>query len=309
MALRSLGALALASASAVSAFQNTSPFFLFSTSDRLQLFDNANSQLLSANALNTYLKQSLAECAPSGTSETYIVVHQAGASTSDYQDDKSAPYLSGWLDGSDPQIKQKIVVPEVVGRTYPLIETVQTTLNECGGTAEWLNHKNVTDNTGKSYAGRVREGPQIITISYPALSAQNSADKLAEHDALLSDFIHNYMKDEQWTVIYVTTPRDAPEELATQAYEMDEPFPDNVNIELKRDVDSHEKERVLEGGLFEKYMFLSPANANLLGLFMGLTAAVPLFLILYVGISALTSLEVSYFAFSKEMGPVAQKKQ
>jgi hypothetical protein len=42
---------------------------------------------------------------------------------------------------------------------------------------------------------------------------------------------------------------------------------------------------------------------------MGLTVSIPLLLILYVGISAVASLEVSYFAFSKEMGPSAQKKQ
>jgi hypothetical protein len=42
---------------------------------------------------------------------------------------------------------------------------------------------------------------------------------------------------------------------------------------------------------------------------MGLTASLPLLLILYVGIRAVSSLEVSYFAFSKEMGPAGQKKQ
>lgn len=42
---------------------------------------------------------------------------------------------------------------------------------------------------------------------------------------------------------------------------------------------------------------------------MGLTVALLLFMILYVGISAIAGLEVSYMAFSKEMGPQAQKKQ
>ncbi|KAF2809889.1 uncharacterized protein BDZ99DRAFT_442222 [Mytilinidion resinicola] len=300
MAVRSLGAFALASACAVSAFQNTSPFFLFSNTDQLQPFDNASPRLLSANTLNSYLKRSLAECAPSGTPHNYIVVHQLGASTCDYQDDKSTPYLSGWLDGSDPQIKQSIVVPEVVGQVY--LETIQMTIGEkCKGTFEWINIKDLSDHT--AYQTRVSGSPRVITIVFPALPVQDSAEKLAENDAFLSDFIHNHMKDEQWTVIYVTTPRDGLEEVVAQTYEMDEPFLGTTNIELKRDVDSHANEKVLEGGLFEKYMFLSP------GLFMGLTAVVPLFLILYVGITALTSLEVSYFAFSKEMGPAGQKKQ
>ena len=56
-------------------------------------------------------------------------------------------------------------------------------------------------------------------------------------------------------------------------------------------------------GLFETYNFLSP------GLFMGLIATFLLGSILYVALSAISSLEVSYGAFSKEMGPAAQKKQ
>jgi len=85
---------------------------------------------------------------------------------------------------------------------------------------------------------------------------------------------------------------------------MDASFPESVQMELKRDLSSHAKrENSTEGGLFEKYQYFTP------GLFMGFAAIIPLFLILLVGIRALTSLEVSYFAFSKEMGPNAQKKQ
>ena len=55
--------------------------------------------------------------------------------------------------------------------------------------------------------------------------------------------------------------------------------------------------------LFEKYQFFNP------GLFMGLLVALLLLSILGVGFSALGSLQVSYGAFDKEMGPAAQKKQ
>jgi len=40
---------------------------------------------------------------------------------------------------------------------------------------------------------------------------------------------------------------------------------------------------------------------------MGLTVSILLMSILYVGITAIAGLEVSYFAFSKEMGGQAQK--
>lgn len=42
---------------------------------------------------------------------------------------------------------------------------------------------------------------------------------------------------------------------------------------------------------------------------MGLMAMFFMLAILYVGLKALSSLEVSYGAFDKEMGPAAQKKQ
>ncbi|KAL8990054.1 MAG: hypothetical protein Q9177_001202, partial [Variospora cf. flavescens] len=56
---------------------------------------------------------------------------------------------------------------------------------------------------------------------------------------------------------------------------------------------------LIDGPLFERYAFLSP------GIFMGLLIAIPLFLVLYVGVSAVGSLQVSYAAFEKEMGPAA----
>jgi hypothetical protein len=42
---------------------------------------------------------------------------------------------------------------------------------------------------------------------------------------------------------------------------------------------------------------------------MALITFIILMSILYAGISALASLQVSYGAFDKEMGPAAQKKQ
>lgn len=41
---------------------------------------------------------------------------------------------------------------------------------------------------------------------------------------------------------------------------------------------------------------------------MGLIVSLLLFVILYVGVSAIAGLDVSYMAFSKEMGPQAQNK-
>ena len=83
-----------------------------------------------------------------------------------------------------------------------------------------------------------------------------------------------------------------------------------MHTDLKRDLHSHIRRasNSTSGGnnnnaaLFEKYGFLSP------GIFMGLLTVLLLFMILYVGITAIAGLEIPVMAFSKEMGPSGQKK-
>lgn len=93
-----------------------------------------------------------------------------------------------------------------------------------------------------------------------------------------------------------------------QVYEYDEPYPSSLHTDLKRDTNAYPRASNSSNlnsdlPLFEKYQFL---NA---GIFMGLLVTIVLLMILYVGISAISGLEVSYGAFSKEMGPAAQRKQ
>lgn len=85
--------------------------------------------------------------------------------------------------------------------------------------------------------------------------------------------------------------------------------------------DKHKNKK--KGSLFTDYQFLSPGKDSdlsinnfiypltRLGLFMGLITTVILGTILYVGLSALNSLQVSYASFDKENGPAgaAGKKQ
>lgn len=126
---------------------------------------------------------------------------------------------------------------------------------------------------------------------------------------MLGQFIVGQAKSQDYTVIYITSPQNESQANAQRqqeqyAYEMAASYPDGVQMELKRDLSAHTKRaNATEGGLFERYQYFTP------GLFMGFAAIIPLFLILLVGIRALTSLEVSYYAFSKEMGPNVQRRQ
>lgn len=116
-------------------------------------------------------------------------------------------------------------------------------------------------------------------------------------------------------------------------YEMDSSFSSSQShLGIKRDFSVHGK-RADDGGnvtlpdapLFEKYQYFTPGSLSSfswrggglmlesllkldLGIFMGIIVILPLFMILYVGISAVGSLQVSYAAFDREMGPQMAKK-
>lgn len=112
-------------------------------------------------------------------------------------------------------------------------------------------------------------------------------------------------------MVYTTSPSTVapqPDHAEPEWYEMDPLFQAPIQMELKRDLSHHKRASndtitLPDGPLFERYQFLTP------GLFMGFLVAFILVMILYVAINGVASLQVSYAAFDKELGPVAQKKQ
>jgi len=125
------------------------------------------------------------------------------------------------------------------------------------------------------------------------------ADIIKDHE--LGQLLQKYETDGDYTVVYFSNPNEF------KPYEAE--FADSVHMELRRQaaplqaVGRREGKAADKLPLFEKYQFFTP------GIFMGLLAAFVMLSIVYVGISALSSLQVSYGAFEKEMGPAAQRKQ
>jgi hypothetical protein len=152
--------------------------------------------------------------------------------------------------------------------------------------------------------------PRVVYVQFQDLPTDHHdrSSKLAEHDAFLHAVISEVGND-KYTVIYTTTPPAgdfiASSYEAAINYEMDDSFQSVLHTDLKRELGSGHalKSNGSDKALFDKYEFTSP------GIFMGLSVGLLLFIILYVGITAVASLQVSYFAFSKEMGPSQQKKQ
>jgi len=295
VAIRRIWAFALAISSAA-AFKDTSPFFFFSTSP---LTNTAfeHTQLTTSSSLDSRIYESLASC----PSDTYIIVSQPEVSAKDYSGKLAAPHLRQWLNKTEKQISSTLAIPEVAG-DLDAHSISQRLEQACKAEVLRVDASTGTIPNDGNY-------PRIVRVEFSSLPSQpnDRTLKLAEHDSFLHAVISELGGD-KYTVVYTTTPPTPQHIAASQypippTYEMDDPYASVLHMDLKRDVDSHANSNGSNLALFDKYQYLSP------GLFMGIMVFLILFSILYVGITAVASLQVSYFAFSKEMGPSAQKKQ
>lgn len=183
---------------------------------------------------------------------------------------------------------------EAVPNFYQSLEQAESRFS----VAEVAGHLDVKELS--NYIREVCDGKSasVDEVDLEPLAPTQSAT-LKENDDHLALILDQYATEGSYTVIYTADPRT--EKPKTYTAE----FQDSTHVELKRQLQQFGKRANVTSNLplFEKYQFFTPA------IFMGLLALVVLLSILYTGISALSSLEVSYGAFDKEMGPAAQKKQ
>ncbi|KAK7397665.1 hypothetical protein QQX98_012964 [Neonectria punicea] len=263
-------ASALALAVPSAAFSDSSPLILLSTS----AFPDASTsnQIRTSSSAIEEAKNILSAC----PSDRYLFVSQPGINSAELASSACAmPHLCRAVD--DSRIHGKFIVSEVVGHlTKAGLENFVTTACE-------QKNKHVI----------------VEELSLPPLTS-NRAGSLADSDDALSRSLDGLSLSESYTILFVGTPGE-------QIYEPE--FDDRLRMDLKRDLRSSPMRRADNGTerdrrpLFEKYQFFTP------GIFMAIITAIVLFSILFVGLRALASLEVSYGAFDKEMGPAAQKKQ
>lgn len=135
-------------------------------------------------------------------------------------------------------------------------------------------------------------------------AARRSAVEL--HDAFVNTVLE-ILAPRRITLVYVSSPIDgltaeekkAAADKAQQAAARAALELRSVGLEARAEKGN---ETVVGGGLFHRYQFFTPA------IFMGYMALFLMLGILYVGLSAVSSIQVSYGAFEKEMGPAAAKK-
>ncbi|KAK4500195.1 hypothetical protein PRZ48_008381 [Zasmidium cellare] len=285
MLIRGLTALLLA-ASAVDALRDAYPFVLLST-EAIPSSTLQSTQLSTAQKLQTSLLNALSAL---DANTQFIFIEQGGVSASDLRDGSAMPKLRRRI--GDSQYKSMVQVPEVLG----------------GVDLESLAEK----------VGGERSSVVVVPGVVEGESVEGRRQVLGDTDSSIENTLSERLSNHtSHVIVYVSVPfsHEASEDVKQeQDYKMDEPpFHEVMHTDLKRDLERGLRRRQETGGddfqrdlpLFEKYQFLTP------GIFMGLSVSILLFGILYVGISAIAGLEVSYMAFSKEMGPQAQgqKKQ
>ncbi|CAI7593755.1 unnamed protein product [Penicillium glandicola] len=284
------GLLALGAA-AVNAFRDTSPFFLASTSEVL-----TNSAYIQTGAsLLENLSSSLSTC----PSDYYVVVYQPGVHSSDFATRKSAPRLGAKMLGKDSSIRSKMSVNEVTGLVEP--KDIKTLLEK-----KCKAQTTAVDASSGSYPSSFEKGPRIIDVEFPMLSlGSDRAQQLSGFDGFLADVIDRLPSPSKYTILYVTSPREFPETDSVIYEASGDSYQDSVHMELKRDYSaqgSASSSSDTSTSLFEEYQYFTP------GIFMGLMATFLFLAILYIGINALSSLEIPYAAFEKDTSAAIQKK-
>ncbi|KIW42390.1 uncharacterized protein PV06_05949 [Exophiala oligosperma] len=294
MRLLRLSALVLAAGSA-HAYLDTTPFFMFSTSELL----NPDSRLQSASSVVSNVAISLSTC----PSDYYVVVSQSGVSSHDYESIKNTPVLAQALSRQSARgVRSSMVVPDVTG-SIDSSSWIDLLRSKCGVQVTEI------DASKGAIPATISPAPRLLKITLPKPSSQRQSD-LAQNDAFFASVL-DMLPIQNYTVLYTTARSGLVEEVEPKEYDMESQIQESLHIDLKRDLGldaragsgTKSNQTMIDGPLFDKYQFFTP------GIFMGLLVSFLLLSILYVGISALASLQVTYAAFDKEMGQLAAKKQ
>ncbi|KAK2602553.1 hypothetical protein N8I77_009071 [Diaporthe amygdali] len=270
-------------ASTAAAFSDSSPLVLFSTS-KLLIPSGETSQLQSTSRALHTTHDILSSCPTS----RYVLISQPNVHASDLRNPQSgvchSANLCSAVDGED--VKGRYDVAEVIGDDISL-----------DGLSNYI--KAACAEAGK------KDGLSVNEHRLEALPTQKGdarATKLAENDVEIGDILSGAQASgDDYTVIYFSSPH------SPAVYESEYVESDAIQMELKRRTAEVIEPRAGNANdssapLFVKYQFFTP------GIFMGLVGTIIMLAILYVGLSAVSSLEVSYGAFDKENGPAAQKK-
>ncbi|KAL1855764.1 hypothetical protein VTK73DRAFT_8476 [Phialemonium thermophilum] len=282
----SLASIAIACVAEAQAFSDSSPFILFSTAEFSAPSENAQLQTRAS------VLRSVTDILSSCPTDRYLLASQPGAHAVDIRDEQSSCSM--------PNLCRAIASERVHGR-YGVAEVVTSSGAEHDGNPQVAGFQSLADSIQSACQSR---GKSVGVDEVKLAPLSGSVDSVkrretrANNDYELGKFLDAL--DGDYTVILYSEPS------GPLVYEPS--FQEPVHMDLKRQLDplvlrSRADSLPDNRPLFEKYQFFTP------GIFMALIVAAVMLSILGVGLKAVASLQVSYGAFDKEMGPAAQKKQ
>ncbi|RMZ80647.1 hypothetical protein DV738_g2630, partial [Chaetothyriales sp. CBS 135597] len=289
--------------STASAYLDTSPFFMFSTSELL----NGATKISTAEAVTSEISQSLSRC----PSDYYILVSQPGVTTDDYRSRRTSSSLSQYVAGKtggdssvSNNIRSSLSIPEVIGTV-----DVSALAKEVAQACEIAQVD--IDATAGSIPAVLPSGRSVVTVQLAAPLGLTREHDLSQNDGLFASLLDLIPSSASYTVVYTTSTDSMDKNEHRQGTASDITQQSSLHLDLKRGTKRQPTRRsssdkddntLVDGPLFHRYQFFTP------GIFMGFLVGFILLLILYVGISALASLQVTYAAFDKEQGQLAPKK-
>ncbi|KAK4669792.1 uncharacterized protein QC763_206090 [Podospora pseudopauciseta] len=281
--------LACTAATSVNAFTDSAPFILFSSADLPT--PNSNPQLQTSSSVLSTIKSLLSGC----PTDKYILISQPNLHAADIRTSEHCLHTPNLCKATRAQnTKSAFSVAEVIGQisATELKELVAQSCKDVKGGAMQLLEVRMRGLPPVVVGGDEKERVEIL---------EDNDYRLGERMSALDE------EGEGYTVMVFSDPAELP------PYRSEFDGVATGHMDLKRGLDGEFEGVVVNGrgneterdtrGLFEKYQFFTP------GIFMALITLVIVLAILTVGLKALASLEVSYGAFDKEMGPAAQKKQ
>ncbi|KAL7267758.1 hypothetical protein RUND412_009643 [Rhizina undulata] len=285
------------------AFEDTSPHFIISSSN----FDSGSPSqaYMPIEAFVNVAEQVVGRC----ESDAYILANQPGLHATDFYGEGSAPQLKKVLDVAGAS--RSLVVANGFKTDKPTEETVEQLLRfameKCDAKVEEVDAKTGAFPTFSDMK------PKIIRVELeelPEAPGKERRQAVAQNDAFLHSIL-SLLPTSKYTLIYTSTPLSAAAEIyEQQQHELKRDLAGST-ILRRQEIDEEEPEEpqpsnnstLTNGNLFTKYQFFTPA------FFMAYIAAFFLLTVLYIAMSAVSSLQVPYGAFEKEMGPAAAKKQ
>jgi hypothetical protein len=250
MRLFPAGALAL-TIGAVNAFRDTSPFFIFSTSEAANLHNaghsaNSNSRLRAASSLTSDVSSILSQC----PTDIYIIVSQPGVQPSSYASGKTTPALSTRMrDGKKQGIQSSSTIDEVVGNLN--VESWHNLLEkDCGAYIVEVD----------AIAGIPTEQKTMPVVYNVWLPAPTTAQDLTDNDAFFAS-VMDVVPSQTYTVLYRRV-----QVAETGVYEMESQVQEAMHIDLRRDLSGGMRKRannetLVDGPLFDKYQFFTPGRS------------------------------------------------